>query len=754
MLKPPRRASRTGLPDLRPKFVSPEASATGHSSFTELSRGITRKNEYKYVPLKQHNEIRVLHLDPGQDDEPLQCRLHPAKLDTPYEALSYYWGTDEPTKEIKILKYEQAGGSRSIIDIKVPKFFIRSNLFAALKALRDPEKAILLWVDAICINQEDDDEKMVQVAIMEEIYRMAGAVLIWLGEPTNHCPSDSAFTFVRKVCDLRSFDTLLEPKYADDWEALAKLMRNIWFSRRWVVQELALAKEAYLYSGRYSVHWDDFADAIAFFVLRYDQIKKIPRRPRTLGPDDPDPLREIGKLGPNVLVDATSNLFRKDDNGEIIEHRMTLESLISTLTAYEASDPRDTIYAVLSLAKDSNRPSINKWVPNSAANGALDTAPTDKDDEAQDDYPPINRVLVEPESFSDSNLEFHGIRPDYEKDLMEVCKDFVQSCITCSRSIDIICRHWAPVVRKFTKIDLKDLAKGLTLEQKNWVTKRPLSSWMPSIKGGPYGAPQDSLTGRKHGDSLVGPPQRQYYNASFGIPADRDSVEFGTMKEDADYFELRTSSKAINSKDSIPPSPIPREVSDGTLSVTGLQIDTVKEISSRCVNGTITAEALDIGGFSSDDEHGDVVPDELWRTIVADRGPDGISAPKWYLRACRHAIAVSSDGDIDTERLIEQGRDSIVIEFLKRARDVVWNRKFFRSQNQGRLGLAPPNARMGDIVCILFGCSVPVLLRPVGKGQHHILVGECYLHGMMDGEAISGMTKKGLLKAQKRFTLR
>jgi hypothetical protein len=231
-------------------------------------------------------------------------------------------------------------------------------------------------------------------------------------------------------------------------------------------------------------------------------------------------------------------------------------------------------------------------------------------------------------------------------------------------------------------------------------------------------------------------------------------VSFETMQEELKFFELRTSVKALNASNSAPPSPHPREVSDGTLTVTGISIDVVEDIGTRCVSGIITAESLAIGDWpQDDDENSEFVPelpDELWRTMVADRGPDGKSAPRWYARACRHAIEESSDtGDINTVDLIEQGRDSIVVEFLKRVRDVVWNRSFFRSlgsnfwSQKPRLGLSPAEAEKGDLICILYGCSVPVILREIEGGQvpEYRLIGECYLHGMMDAEAISGLTK-------------
>jgi hypothetical protein len=379
---PPRHPSRTGHRNLRQKPYSPNSDGRCRS-FAETARDFARKNEYEYTFLRVGEQIRILHLNAGQGDETLRCTLVPATLHTTYEALSYYWGIDEPINEIKIQNYDSRQ-HLSMLNIQEHKFYIRSNLFQALRALREPDRAVHLWMDAICINQDDDDEKRQQVAMMEYIYSKATSVVIWLGEPTKQCPSNVAFDFVRKVCDLRSFDTLLAEKYLDDWEALAKLMRNVWFSRRWVVQELALAREAFLRSGKHMVHWDDFADAIAFYVLRFERIKKM-RRTVTLDPDDPDPLREVGKLSPNVLVDATSNLFRKDERGDVVEHRMTLEALISTLTAYEASDPRDTVYAVLSLAKDTKRAIPNRQSPSLTSYASSDKPSNHEGDEAHAD---------------------------------------------------------------------------------------------------------------------------------------------------------------------------------------------------------------------------------------------------------------------------------------------------------------------------------------------------------------------------------
>ena len=84
------------------------------------------------------------------------------------------------------------------------------------------------------------------------------------------------------------------------------------------------------------------------------------------------------------------------------------------------------------------------------------------------------------------------------------------------------------------------------------------------------------------------------------------------------------------------------------------------------------------------------------------------------------------------------------VEFLKRVQAVIWNKKFFKSQGEIRkkplFGLAPESARGGDVICVLLGCSVPVILRPCHslRRDYFEFVGEAYVYGIMDGEALNG----------------
>ncbi|KAH9207808.1 heterokaryon incompatibility protein-domain-containing protein, partial [Leptodontidium sp. 2 PMI_412] len=121
-----------------------------------------------YEPLPSPRSIRLLAILPGVDD-PIRCELSVVDLETapPYEALSYVWGTPDPTLDIL------CNGKA------IP---VGPNLYSALRHLRGGYGTRIIWIDAICINQADSDERSKQVLFMNAIYRKAQHVTVWLGE--------------------------------------------------------------------------------------------------------------------------------------------------------------------------------------------------------------------------------------------------------------------------------------------------------------------------------------------------------------------------------------------------------------------------------------------------------------------------------------------------------------------------------------------------------------------------------------------
>lgn len=107
-------------------------------------------------------------------------------------------------------------------------------------------------------------------------------------------------------------------------------------------------------------------------------------------------------------------------------------------------------------------------------------------------------------------------------------------------------------------------------------------------------------------------------------------------------------------------------------------------------------------------------PVEFWRTLVADRGKDDRNPPYYYATACRESVSKGGlrGGSVDTAALINSERNSIIAEFCRRVQAVIWNRCLIKTDEPlNVLGLASQHVRKGDLVCIVFGCTVPVILR-------------------------------------------
>jgi hypothetical protein len=187
------------------------------------------------------DHIRLLHIGAGSGDQPILCWLsNEALAELPsYEALSYTWG--EPDK------------NRVIICDGSPLGVTR-NLYAALRHLRKSGQERKVWIDAICIRQEDEEEKTQQVRMMKEIYKRATHVVIWFGEeaPEDKVAFDLLYRFEEAWAKFGEgldfgpfqfafYDYNLPATDAEDWWALVKFFQKPWFSRIWILQEVKIS---------------------------------------------------------------------------------------------------------------------------------------------------------------------------------------------------------------------------------------------------------------------------------------------------------------------------------------------------------------------------------------------------------------------------------------------------------------------------------------------------------------------------------
>ncbi|KAH8898195.1 HET-domain-containing protein, partial [Thozetella sp. PMI_491] len=191
-----------------------------------------------YQPLdKSRNEIRILRLLPyGYPDGMIHCHLETRSLQDDqllYNAVSYAWGDATETAELCC----------NLAIVRVTK-----GLHSALKNLRSllntVEEELHLWIDGLCINQEDPDERSSQVLIMHIIYHQAANTIVWLGEEAD----DSAWAMVvakrmgeSKTLDATKPETWAEfPELYDNkfWTAVHHLFNRPFWTRLWVLQEI------------------------------------------------------------------------------------------------------------------------------------------------------------------------------------------------------------------------------------------------------------------------------------------------------------------------------------------------------------------------------------------------------------------------------------------------------------------------------------------------------------------------------------
>jgi len=182
--------------------------------------------KYVYEPLdKVPGAIRVLALQPAPHlDAPIQGSLEPVTHRTfPYIAISYVWGNPTITNWISLAGYEHGVGS---------------NVFNVLRSVRSKSRTLFLWIDAICINQENIQERNTQVQNMANIYRNASEVIGWLGNKT--LDFDAGFCLLKILIAGSSHQYLEDKAYETSWDALVRLLDRPYWTRVWILQETAI----------------------------------------------------------------------------------------------------------------------------------------------------------------------------------------------------------------------------------------------------------------------------------------------------------------------------------------------------------------------------------------------------------------------------------------------------------------------------------------------------------------------------------
>ncbi|KIM96237.1 hypothetical protein OIDMADRAFT_148668 [Oidiodendron maius Zn] len=344
-------------------------------------------NEPIYQPLSfEAEEIRRLQLDRDHAGSSIICSLKTFKLaeTPPYQALSYYWGDSKIRRPIKL---------------NGQPFQVTVNLFLCLERLNLRDDYEWLWIDALCIDQQNIKEKEYQVPLMEKIYRLTQRVIIWLGSAADN--SGLAIELIhrwgygikRGIANDPNFvnsqlkSALLyfkDPFDEASWKAFWRFLGREYWARVWTLQEVVLANSWIVICGDSEVDFQHF-HALFMIETQFNGLNT-----------DGFVLAQV--LARSVYVWLTAgtydNLFdpywienitarvslltgKISAQREGLIYQPDLLHVINLCRTLKASNPRDHIYGVLGLLNSQQfpiKPDYNLGVAEIYANFTIELA--------------------------------------------------------------------------------------------------------------------------------------------------------------------------------------------------------------------------------------------------------------------------------------------------------------------------------------------------------------------------------------------
>lgn len=317
-----------------------------------LRRRLTESLHSFYKPFinKETREIRVVVVEPADDvDEPIQLTMRRTDLTDAdriqYEALSYCWGSEQNTVRV-FPKSEDKAWS-----VKAP---ISANLSSAIRRIRQRGEARTFWIDQLCINQNDVEERSQQIALMAYIYACAKSVCVWLGELDEIVHTKMDMDRIQDIAAACRSSGIWKDAHKAIHKGRITLWHNDriflrpWFQRVWVLQEVWNAATAIrpedsesthrvtvLY-GQESVPWWVIMQANACLFNGFRT-----RRNNTI----PNLWMRLFKI-PRTLHGAS--------NVELSSRLDILTTVIRGLE-FKATDARDRIFALLAFGRETFR---------------------------------------------------------------------------------------------------------------------------------------------------------------------------------------------------------------------------------------------------------------------------------------------------------------------------------------------------------------------------------------------------------------
>jgi hypothetical protein len=660
-----------------------------------------------YSPLPGNNSIRKLVIEPASDEEEeLRTRLVVVSLDDnpSYEAISYTWG-DPSDKTLLRCNNSQ---------VPIPR-----NLENALKQLRYSTRPRYLWADSVCINQEDIPERGQQVSIMRLIYQKAERVVVWLGLD-EHDQASRAFT---AVCDIvriwrpdgdrlgfSGYASLLEPMSEDDlarirasvdekaWGALRALFETNYFRRFWIIQELALGGSAVVFWGRHHISWGLIGICAAWMMSSGWNFRH----------------GEPITAAYNAFLIYVLPLAKR--SGISAFSKLDLAVVLgTTLGRFDSTDARDRIYALLGMPFAGNDPETQPLLnPDYSQNLRSVYIQAAKRMLEQDQH---LRLLSSVQHDDDIDPSYPSWVPKWHEPLPAEPLALRDEQGYYANGGELFC----PTASTFDPT-----TDSLTLTGLVCSTITSTSPVLTTNNNTP-------TPNNPHPELELGPTHLKALSTlliSLNSEANQFRASWSATLEKFTLFGFRD----------------PAVQAQHFLSNPDLRSVTVTAQPGKYNGMRASVESLD-GERARGDHLGEFLL--YWRERASWR-QEGLKAvvKGWF---------GEGEGERFWRGLEERGTVYMKERALCSVNAMVGRRVVVLGD--GWVGLGPAAAREGDVVVVLFGGVVPFVLRPVERddgGRCWRLVGECFVPGLMQGEAVerAGLLAKGTFDRDEGGSLR
>lgn len=629
--------------------------------------------DYCYRESLRADSVRLLELLPGERRSPIVCHLQVHLLDAlpNYEALSYVWGS---SKDLEHIVVDGFG------------FQVTPRLHCALSNLRYSDRPRRLWVDAICISQSDDPERNAQVPLMREVYRNAASTICFLGPKRNtthemfamledlaqeakntqtqesaHEQFDTVPAFMNHIT-IRPTESKLREKYRGDVYVIA-IAACDWWHRAWTAQEILLSNHAIFMVGRRTMVWKTVCQAV-------DHGMNIQIwSPVSFG------FIIDRSIVPYFSMRALMSRRRLQSSEAGSSSASELLHLLVHCRHRASTDPRDKIYAVLGLLRDTHSQVL---------------ALKDKD-----------------------SLD---IKLDYSHPVVYVYRKIAQTLIANLNNLDVL------------GISPKSDRRALPSWATDWSVTGPIGSPLS----------QDALDRQRKSHATKGSVASACFPED-GVTMLLSGYELSTLEELTDIFPNfeHNSPENLAYYTTGPKDGWLTGISLGVkaehelfrqlMAIYGAIFEWARFSGKMPPNNTtddpntIFWQTLCAGTYS---RGGVEETGALFQAWFDNLRPIGDFIEK-------HPTAHGRVPEIAFAKLLYNTWDSYG-EFWPYVA-CAQHRRMGRAAN-GWLCLLPENSRVGDSIILASGGRVPLIVRATDDG-YYTFIGEAYIHGIMDGEA-------------------